>query len=71
MSGLIELTALGMSRPGPDATPEQEAAWYDAKGHTHEGLARQARTPAEQITELQYAAAAYARARRLLAGVTR
>jgi hypothetical protein len=66
MNALIELAALWATRPGLYATPEQVAAWYQAKGHVHEGLAADARTDAERITALSIAAGAYEHARRLL-----
>lgn len=70
MNALIEFTALWATRPGLNAPAEQVAAWYQAKGRTHEGLAEQARTLPERIEALTHAAAAYEHARRLLVDVS-
>lgn len=70
INALIAFTALWASRPGLGASAEQVAAWYHAKGRTHEALAAQARTPAEQVEALTNAAAAYEHARRLLVDVS-
>ena len=64
MNALIELTALSLSRPGPDAPTDRVAAWYLAKGRLHEQLAALA-GPEEAAGELAYAASAYEHARRL------
>jgi hypothetical protein len=66
MNALIEFATLTRSHPGPAATVDQVAAWYEAKGQLHERLAATV-GPAEAAAELAYAAAAYEHARRLTA----
>ncbi|MBO0839721.1 MAG: hypothetical protein J2O49_02740 [Sciscionella sp.] len=61
MNVLIELTALGMSRPAPDAPSDVVAAWYEAKARLHEQLAAQGGP--ESAQELAWAAAAHEHAR--------
>jgi hypothetical protein len=60
------ITAVWMATPGPNATDDELAAWYQAKGHLHEQLARAGGPDA--ATETAYAAAAYDHARRLQGG---
>jgi hypothetical protein len=63
---VLALTALWASRPGLNAPAEQVAAWYQAKGRTHELLAREAATRAERAEAEANALAAYEHANRLL-----
>jgi hypothetical protein len=65
MNALIEMTTLFFNRPAPGATPEAVAAWYRAKAELHARLAAAGGPDAEQ--EQAYAAASYARARKLTA----
>lgn len=39
MNVLIEMTALAVRRPGPGASRESVAAWYEAKARLHAFLA--------------------------------
>jgi len=57
------ITTVWMATPGPNATNDQVAAWYLAKGHLHERLAL-AGGP-DSAAESAYAATAYDHARRL------
>jgi hypothetical protein len=63
---VLALTALWASRPGPDATTEQVAAWYAGKARVHEELAEQAPTEVERAQECAHAAAAAEHVHRLL-----
>lgn len=67
MNALTEFAALTLTRPGPDASADAVAAWYEAKGRLHEHLAAESAHlgPAEAAAELAHAAAAYEHARRL------
>jgi hypothetical protein len=64
MNVLIEMTALDMHRPAPDATPDVVAAWYEAKARLHEHIAAEGGSDAAQ--QSAWAVAAHERARRLL-----
>jgi hypothetical protein len=65
MNTLVEMAALALQRPSVDATPDQLAAWYEAKGRLHEHLAADLVDSIEQAAELAYAAAAFEHARQL------
>lgn len=60
------ITAVWMAAPGLNATKDELAAWYLAKGHLHEQLAQAGGQDAAD--ENVYAAAAYDHARRLQGG---
>lgn len=60
------ITSVWMNAPGPAATTDEVAAWYQAKGQLHEQLARAGGPDA--AAETAYAAAAYDHARRLAGG---
>ena len=60
---VIELNSLFYRRPGPGATDEEVAAWYEAKGRLYERLAELGGPEAAQ--ERQNAMASYDHARRL------
>jgi hypothetical protein len=63
MNVLIEMTALDMNRPAPDATSEIVAAWYEAKALLHEHIAAEGGSDAAQ--QSAWAMAAHQHARRL------
>jgi len=65
----LALAALWASRPGLKAPVERPLAWYQAKGRTHELLARQADTAAERTEAEANAVAAYEHANRLASRV--
>ena len=62
---VLALTTLWASQPGPNATLEQEAAWYTDKARTHEQIADLARTDDERAEHQSHAAAAAEHARAL------
>jgi hypothetical protein len=64
MNALIGFNALWRNRPAADAPASVVAAWYEAKGRFHESLA--AVGGPDATAEMEYAAAAYEHARRLL-----
>jgi hypothetical protein len=61
---VLELNVLSLNRPGLDATRDQVAAWYLAKGQLHESLAT-GLAGKERADELSYAATAFEHARSL------
>lgn len=72
MSMLAEITAVAAHRPAANAPVDELAAWYDSVGRMHEHLAADATEhhhDDEVAAELELAAHAYERARRILAGV--
>lgn len=63
MNALIEMNNLFFGRPTRDASDEEIAAWYRAKGHLHERIASAGGQDA--VEELAHAAASFEHARRL------
>ncbi|MBA0126380.1 hypothetical protein H0B56_12590 [Haloechinothrix sp. YIM 98757] len=67
MSTLSELTCLVLGRPGPHASEEQLAGYFEKVATVHNRLAKEARTVTERETELALAGRIRDRAARLSA----
>lgn len=66
MNVLIEMTALNLNRPAPNATSETVAAWFEAKALLHEHIAAEGGSDAGQ--QSAWAMAAHERARTMSLG---
>ena len=66
MNVLIEMTRLAVNRPAPNASADEVAAWYLAKGRLHLELADQELQCGRCAdTELRHAVSGYTHARAL------